>query len=107
MTKYAIVNGTPEWDLMNAMLRDSMECFHNDHLTDLPDGEYWDPTGDAVVLKTGSEMRMKCDWSDWDWVDVRGPTPEEFWDSVEKGDVAVNVSEGGEIIVFSAEPNGD
>lgn len=104
---YAIINGTPEWVLMNAMLRDSMECYADDHLENIPEGEYWDPTGDAVVVKDADGLRMKCAWSDWDWVDVRGPTPEEFWLSVEHGEVGVNVSDDGNIIVFTADSNGD
>ena len=91
---YAIVPGTPEWTLMSELV-----LGHGD---EVPEGEFWDPTGDAVVLRTADGWRMKCAWSDWEWVDVVPRDADEVRGILERREIAMHHSEEQRLIVYTA-----
>lgn len=91
---YAIVQGTPEWTLVSKLILDRAD--------EVPEGEFWDPTGDAVVLRTEDGWRMKCWWSDWEWVDVVPRDVGEIMGVLNRREIEVHHSEQQQLIVYTA-----
>lgn len=88
------VTGEPEVpelaDLLDH-LRSVRDGCDDDMFGTLAGTTLWDPSGDAVVEVSpdGTAWRMKCGWSDWEWVDVRPPTAEEVDDILASGDIRI------------------
>lgn len=91
---YAIVPGTPEWTLMSELILGRADG--------VPEGEFWDPTGDAVVIRTADGWRMKCAWSDWEWVDVVPRDVDEITGILERREIAMYQSREQRLIVYTA-----
>lgn len=91
---YAIVPGTPEWTLMSKLVLGKAD--------EVPEGEFWDPTGDAVVLRTADGWRMKCAWSDWEWVDVAPRDVGEIQSILLRREIAMYQSREQRLIVYTA-----